>query len=173
DWAAEWLARLCASYRTGSLVGAGCRVAILGRPNAGKSTLFNALLGSSRAIVTDVPGTTRDTLHATVDVRGVPVEIVDTAGLRETEGAVERIGGERAREAGETADAVLYVFDAALGWSGEDAGSVAALDGTPVVTIANKIDRLRDRAPSGPPGAKPLSGISPDAGVKLAEILGE
>src|SRR5262249_44538922 len=111
--------------------------------------------------------------HATVDVRGVPVEIVDTAGLRETEDAVERIGVERAREAGETADAVLYVFDAALGWSGEDAGSVAALDGTPVVTIANKIDRLRDRAPSGPPGAKPLSGISPDAGVKLAEILGE
>src|SRR5262245_36232559 len=71
--AASALAGLAASYETGRLLSAGCRVAILGRPNAGKSTLFNALLGSSRAIVTDVPGTPRDTLHATVDIRGVPV----------------------------------------------------------------------------------------------------
>ena len=171
--AGESLARLSESYRTGSLVASGCRVAILGRPNAGKSTIFNALLGSSRAIVTDVPGTTRDTLHATVDVRGVPVEIVDTAGLRETEDRVERIGVERAREAGQTADAVLYVFDARLGWSGEDASAAASFDGKPLAVIANKIDTLPASWDGQPDGARPLSGISPSAGETLGEILAE
>jgi tRNA modification GTPase len=108
-----------------------------------------------------------------VDVRGVPVEIVDTAGLRETEDAVERIGVERAREAGETADAVLYVFDAAVGWSPEDEAAVAALQGTPVVTIANKIDKLSGRAHTGPGEVQALSGIAPGAGARLADILAE
>jgi tRNA modification GTPase len=171
--AASSLDRLAASYKTGRLLASGCRVAILGRPNAGKSTIFNALLGSSRAIVTDVPGTTRDTLHATVDVRGVPVEVVDTAGLRESDDLVEKIGVERAREAAETADAVLYIFDAALGWTEEDASALGALDGKPVVTIANKIDRLTTEAGSSPAGAQPLSGIAPGAGETLAGILAE
>lgn len=167
------LAALAASYETGRLLASGCRVVILGRPNSGKSTLFNALLGSSRAIVTDVPGTTRDTLHGTLDVRGVPVEIVDTAGLRETEDAVEKIGVERAREAGLAADAVLYVFDSAVGWSNEDESALAGLDGRPFVVIANKIDRVAGRRPVAPPGARPLSGIARDAGEKLARILAD
>ena len=167
------LESLAASYETGRLLASGCRVAILGRPNAGKSTIFNALLGSSRAIVTDVPGTTRDTLHGTVDVRGVPVELVDTAGLRETDDRVERIGVERAREAAETADAVLYVFDAAAGWSEEDASALAALDGKPVVTIANKIDRLTVGLSNSPEDSRRLSGIAPGAGETLAGILAE
>jgi tRNA modification GTPase len=173
--AEESLARLCASYRTGGLVAAGCRVAILGKPNAGKSTLFNALLGSARAIVTDVPGTTRDTLHATVDVRGVPVELVDTAGLRETQVTVEKIGVERAREAGLGSDAVLYVFDAGAGWSGEDAAAVASLDGRPVAVIANKTDTLsKPLSGSGAPaGAHPLSGVAPCAGEALGQILAD
>jgi tRNA modification GTPase len=172
--AVEILGRLAASYETGRLLSAGCRVAILGRPNAGKSTLFNALVGSARAIVTDVPGTTRDTLHATADVRGIPVELVDTAGLRETEDTVERIGVLRAWEAGEASDLVLYVFDAAVGWSQEDAAALARFDGAPALIIANKIDRLSGRPLAGaPPGATPLSAISPEAGKKLHELLEE
>jgi tRNA modification GTPase len=165
------LASLAASYRTGRLLSAGCRVAILGPPNAGKSTLFNALLGSSRAIVTDVPGTTRDTLHGTLDVRGVPVELVDTAGLRETEDAVERIGVDRAREAGQTADAVLYVFDAAAGWKTEDDAALGAFAGRPIVLVANKSDLLEKTAPALPDAANLLSGIAPEAGRRLAELL--
>jgi tRNA modification GTPase len=172
--AARTLACLTASYETGRLLSAGCRVAILGRPNAGKSTLFNALAGSARAIVTDVPGTTRDTLHVTVDVRGIPVEIMDTAGLRDTEDAVEKIGVLRAREAGRGADLVIYVFDAVPGWSGEDAEALEDLASGPVLIVANKIDRLAGGIfDGGPAGAVPLSGIASDAGSRLQSLLAE
>ena len=183
--ARESLTRLAATYDTGRLLAAGCRVAILGRPNAGKSTLFNALLGTERAIVTDVPGTTRDTLEAALDVRGVPVELVDTAGLREAHDEVERLGVGRARDEGERADAVLYVFDAALGWSAEDESAVSGLDGKPVAIVANKMDRLRERddwtrprdglrraqAKTCPRDFLPVCGLAPDAGSKLRELL--
>jgi len=168
--ARDALARLAASYDTGRLLSAGCRVAILGRPNAGKSTLFNALLGTARAIVTDVPGTTRDAIEATVDVRGVPVDLVDTAGLRETDDRVERIGVARAREEGERAAAVLYVFDASEGWSEEDRAAVAALNGKPVAVVANKIDRLAKDADL-PDAALALCGLAPDAGARLHALL--
>ena len=172
--AGETLRRLAASYETGRLLSAGCRVVIVGRPNAGKSTLFNALVGSARAIVTDVPGTTRDTLHATADVRGIPVELVDTAGLRETEDTVERIGVLRAWEAADASDMVLYVFDAAVGWTPEDAAALARFDGVPALVIASKIDRLSGRPLDGaPPGATPLSGIAPEAGQTLRALLEE
>jgi tRNA modification GTPase len=185
--ARESLTRLAATYDTGRLLAAGCRVAILGRPNAGKSTLFNALLGTERAIVTDVPGTTRDTLEAALDVRGVPVELVDTAGLREAHDEVERLGVGRARDEGERADAVLYVFDAALGWTAEDESAVSALDGKPIAVVANKMDRVREQGDStrprdwtaagaGPFGTCPrdileVCGLAPDAGSKLRDLL--
>jgi tRNA modification GTPase len=166
------LALLAATYEAGRLLSSGCRVALLGRPNAGKSTLFNALVGSARAIVTEVPGTTRDALEATIDVGGIPVAVVDTAGLRETEDVVERIGVQRAREAGESADAVLYVFDAAAGWSFEDAAAAASFDGRPVMLIANKIDRVSQAAGRAEPGM-PLCGIAADAGEKLHALLSQ
>src|SRR5262249_49997998 len=115
------------------------RIAILGRPNAGKSTLFNALAGTPRAIVTEVPGTTRDTLEVLLDIGGVPVVLVDTAGLRATADPVERIGVERAREAAANADAVLYVYDASRGWSEEDAAA-SEFTGKSVLLFANKVD---------------------------------
>jgi tRNA modification GTPase len=177
--ARDSLERLASTYDTGRLLSAGCRVAILGRPNAGKSTLFNALLGTERAIVTDVPGTTRDTLEATLDVRGIPVDLVDTAGLRETREEVERIGVARARDEGERAAAVLYVYDASAGWAAEDEDALAALDGKPVAIVANKIDRIRE-SPRGqiPKGSAPaavhclaLCGLSAGAGAKLRDLL--
>lgn len=169
--AADSLAALSATYETGRLLSAGCRVAILGRPNAGKSTLFNALAGSARAIVTEVPGTTRDTLEAIVDVKGIPVAIVDTAGLRQTEDLVESIGVERARREGETADSILYVFDASEGWIEEDRAAAASFDGVPVAIVANKMDRLGDSSLTGPPGATLLCGLAPDAGERLSALL--
>jgi tRNA modification GTPase len=172
--ARDVLARLAASYETGRLLSAGCRVVILGRPNAGKSTLFNALVGSGRAIVTEVPGTTRDTLEATIDLCGVPVDLVDTAGLRDTDDRVEKIGVERARKEGERAAAILYVYDASEGWTDADRAAVASFDGRPVAVVANKIDRLGRNAPSAPSGdvaALPLCGLSPEAGATLRGLL--
>jgi tRNA modification GTPase len=165
------LARLAATYRTGRLLSGGCRVAILGRPNAGKSTLFNALVGSARAIVTEIPGTTRDALEALVDVRGIPVTLVDTAGLRESGEPVERIGVARAREEAARADAVLYVFDGSAGFSAEDASAVAEVSGKPRILVANKADRAS--AGPLPESATPVCGLAPDAGARLTELLGE
>jgi tRNA modification GTPase len=172
--ARDSLARLAATYGRGRLLSAGCRVAILGRVNAGKSTLFNALLGTARAIVTEVPGTTRDTIEATIDVRGIPVELVDTAGLRETDDRVEKLGIERAREEGKTAAAILYVFDASAGWAEEDGAALAALDGKPVALVANKIDRrsvTRFGPAEGPRPALALCGLAPEAGASLRTLL--
>ncbi len=170
DEAAAELGRLAATYRTGRLLSGGCRVAILGRPNAGKSTLFNALAGSARAIVTEIPGTTRDALETTVDIRGVPVTLVDTAGLRESEDPVERIGVARAREEAERADAALYVFDASTGFDTEDARAVAALGQKVRVLVANKADR--PSAGPVPEGAHRLSGLDAGAGRLLRDLIG-
>jgi tRNA modification GTPase len=173
--AREELARLAGSAQRGRLLAEGARVVLLGPPNAGKSTIFNALIGTERAIVTEVPGTTRDTLDAALDIGGVPVELVDTAGLRPTEDPVERMGVARARAAAGGADAVLYVFDAAAGWSPEDSGTVESLDGTRLLVIANKIDTVQ-KAGAGktwdlPRPTLPLCGIAADTGEKLRAEL--
>jgi len=169
--AAAELERLISTYRTGRLLSAGCRVVVLGRPNAGKSTLFNALVGSARAIVTEIPGTTRDALEATVDIAGVPVTLVDTAGLRETDERIERIGVERAREEAERADAILHVLDASKAEAPADFEPLVAGD-RPLLRVANKIDRATSEgiAAAGP-GALPLCGLSPEAGSALREAL--
>jgi len=108
------------SFLRGRAVTAGLTAVILGRPNAGKSTLLNFLCGSDRAIVTEEPGTTRDLLRETVELGGLPVTFVDTAGIRSGAGRVEGIGIERAREAARTADLVLYLIDSSVGRSAED-----------------------------------------------------
>ena len=105
------LSRLLATAQRGKLLKTGVRTAIIGRTNAGKSSLLNALAGYERAIVTDIPGTTRDTVEESVLCGGVLLRLIDTAGIRETEDAVEKLGVERSRRALEEADLVLAVFD--------------------------------------------------------------
>lgn len=123
--------------------GAGERkpvVAILGRPNAGKSTLFNALVGSDRAIVTATPGTTRDAITETVEIAGESVTLVDTAGLRDATEEVERIGVDVATRAGENADLVLYVVDALAGRNEEDEDFLRGGRGEKTLVVMTKAD---------------------------------
>jgi tRNA modification GTPase len=127
---------LLRTYARGRLLRNGLHVAITGRPNAGKSSLLNALLGSDRAIVTDQPGTTRDVIEESADFDGIPVVLADTAGLRDSDDEVERIGVERARQVAAAADVVLVVLDTARPLAGQPA--LLEADGS--VAVLNKID---------------------------------
>jgi tRNA modification GTPase len=111
---------LSESYRRGRATTSGLTLVILGRPNAGKSTLLNRLVGSDRAIVTPIPGTTRDIVRETIEIGGLPVTIADTAGLRTRADIVEEIGVARAREAAGHADVILYLVDSVVGLTDED-----------------------------------------------------
>lgn len=111
---------LAQTYRRGRATTSGLTLVILGRPNAGKSTLLNRLVGSDRAIVTPIPGTTRDIVRETIEIGGLPVTIADTAGLRTSGDVVEEIGVARAREAAASADIILYLVDASAGLTTED-----------------------------------------------------
>src|SRR6185503_19198124 len=123
------IAKLLASAERGRVFREGVRLVIVGRPNAGKSSLMNLLLGEHRAIVTSVPGTTRDVIEESANIRGIPITAVDTAGLRETADVVERIGVERAERALETASLVLFIVDASVGWTEEDESIAARIGG--------------------------------------------
>jgi tRNA modification GTPase len=120
----------------------GLRVAIVGRPNVGKSSLLNALSRSERAIVTDLPGTTRDLVDSAVVIEGVPVTLLDTAGIRRTDDPVERLGIARSREALASADAVLLLHDLSEGWTAADEALRAEVPaGVPLLLVGNKADR--------------------------------
>ena len=112
DFYIDTLDRMAASYRVGRIIRSGVRLALIGLPNVGKSSIFNSLLGRDRAIVTHLPGTTRDTLSEALSLNGLPVNLVDTAGIRETEDIVEKIGVERTRTAITEADFVIAVIEA-------------------------------------------------------------
>ena len=120
DSSAAALDRLLATCRRGKVLKSGVRTAIVGRPNAGKSSLLNALAGYDRAIVTDIPGTTRDTVEESVLCGGVLLRLTDTAGIRDTEDTVEQLGVERSRKALEAADLVLAVVDGSVPMTEED-----------------------------------------------------
>ncbi len=138
----ERMRTLLATAHAGQILREGARVPIMGRPNVGKSSLFNALLRDARAIVTPHPGTTRDALEETVDLCGVAVRLIDTAGVRDTNDEIEQLGVERARQALSTADAVLFVLDATEPDTREDRELARELRGTgvPVLCVANKQD---------------------------------
>jgi tRNA modification GTPase len=128
------------SFDYGRIVHDGLRLAIVGRPNAGKSSLFNRLVERDRAIVTATPGTTRDLVTERVAIHGIPIELIDTAGLREATDEVETIGIAKSREAMADADLVLLVIDASAPLHEEDAATLASLEGRPALVAANKVD---------------------------------
>ena len=134
----DGLERLARSFAYGKLVHQGFTLAIVGRPNVGKSSLFNRLLEQDRAIVTEIPGTTRDTISETASLNGIPVRFIDTAGIREGEDRVEKLGIERSYQALADADLTLVVLDASEPIRNED----RALIDRPVrrLVIANKVD---------------------------------
>ena len=132
------------SYKFGRALREGYSLAIVGRPNAGKSSLFNALLGRDRAIVTAVPGTTRDLITERLSLDGIPLEVVDTAGLRETADEVEALGVARARSTLGEAAAVLLVIDATEPLADEDRALLAAANARPFLCVVNKVDLLDD-----------------------------
>ena len=132
---------LSAAAHQGSLLRDGMTAVIAGRPNAGKSSLLNYLAGHEAAIVTDIPGTTRDLLREHVNLDGMPLHLIDTAGLRESGDAVEQEGVRRAKREMHNADRVLLVVDATLGLTAEDKSILKELPGSLAVTLVfNKID---------------------------------
>lgn len=132
--------QILATADRGELLRTGLKVAIVGRPNVGKSSLLNAWSRSDRAIVTDLPGTTRDVVDSQLVVGGIPIQVLDTAGIRETEDVVEKIGVERSRQAAQSADLVLMVIDASVGWSEKDLEIYETVRDRPVILVINKID---------------------------------
>jgi tRNA modification GTPase len=134
------IAALAATYRQGRIYREGISVVIAGRPNVGKSSLLNRLLGEKRAIVTSIPGTTRDFIEETVDLGGIPVRLTDTAGLRPPENAIEREGIDLVWERLETADAVLVLLDGSADLTADDRELLAKMTAKPMLPVLNKSD---------------------------------
>lgn len=128
------------SASTGRILQEGLRVAIIGKPNVGKSSLMNSLLKEARAIVTEIPGTTRDTIEEHLSVRGIPVRLTDTAGIRQTSDIVEKMGIEKSRESFNQADLVIFILDLSSPLSEEDREIIARINGEKTIVVLNKID---------------------------------
>jgi tRNA modification GTPase len=124
----------------GQILRRGLRAAIIGQPNAGKSSLLNQLLGRDRAIVSSLPGTTRDTIEETANIRGIPVLFIDTAGLRESSDETEKEGVRRSRQSLAEAELILHVFDSSEPFTPADAALLAEFPGKPRILVRNKAD---------------------------------
>src|SRR5579864_4899352 len=159
----ERLAHVLGEARQGALLREGLSVVLAGQPNVGKSSLLNALAGAELAIVTPIAGTTRDKVTQTIQIEGIPLHMIDTAGLRETQDEVEKIGIERTWGEIERADVVLHLLDARVGMTDEDVNIAARFpQGVPVVRVLNKTD-LTDVGPS-------VNTIDDVAGADLREV---
>ena len=134
------LEKLLSSADDGRMLKEGIRTVIVGKPNAGKSSLLNLLVGEERAIVTDIAGTTRDTLEETVNLGDVTLNVIDTAGIRNTEDTVEKIGVERAKKISEDADLILYVIDSSIPLDENDENIVRLIQGRKTIILFNKSD---------------------------------
>lgn len=132
--------KLYNSAESGKILREGLKTVIVGKPNVGKSSLLNAILGESRAIVTDIPGTTRDIIEEFININGIPLKIIDTAGIRETEDIVEKIGVEKSRESLSNADLVIIVLDASRKLSEEDINILEDAKDKKAIVLINKTD---------------------------------
>src|SRR5262249_18603303 len=136
----DGLAEIASSFAIGRYIKQGFDLAIVGRPNVGKSSIFNRLIGADGAIVTEVPGTTRDALHESTSIRGIPVRLIDTAGIRETTDLVESIGITRTREAIADADIQFLVLDASEPLTADDKNLISQTPTQSRIIILNKTD---------------------------------
>ena len=138
--AQEEISHLLKTASDGKIIKEGIRTVILGKPNAGKSSLLNVLVGENRAIVTDIEGTTRDILEEYINLHGISLRMIDTAGIRETEDVVEKIGVNRARDMAKEADLILYVVDSSRPLDENDEEIISMLDSRKAIVLYNKTD---------------------------------
>jgi tRNA modification GTPase TrmE len=175
------ISNLLESSDTGRIISEGLKVAIIGKPNVGKSSLMNNLLKENRAIVTDIPGTTRDTIEESLSVRGIPVRLTDTAGIRETEDVIEKIGIERSKESFNTADLVIFIIDTVSGIGEEDLEIISHINSRRVIVVLNKIDlsggfdprQIRELLPDAvfiPASMKSMAGV-PDIEQQIVDMV--
>lgn len=173
EWVLGRIRALLDGARQGKLLREGFRVVLAGRPNVGKSSLLNRLVRENRAIVTDVPGTTRDVIEEWINLRGLPVVLADTAGIRETGDVVERLGVDRSRAMLEQADLILLVLDATQGLTAEDRALSQLLpEKTERVGLLNKVDLAATAAMSEVSGllGAPVMGVSAHTGAGIDEL---
>ena len=136
----DMIGKLLSTASTGRMIREGIKVAIVGKPNVGKSSLMNSLLRETRAIVTEIPGTTRDTIEEAVSIRNIPVYLVDTAGIRETSDKVEKIGIEKSKEAFNNADFIIFILDGSQDISEEDRNIMDYIGKRKSMVLINKRD---------------------------------
>ena len=167
--------KLASTFQAGRLIREGLRVALVGRPNVGKSSLFNALLGSDRAIVTEIAGTTRDQIHERFTVNNIPISLIDTAGLRETSDTVESIGVARSRATMADADLVVVMLDASEKLTAADLEILASVTAVDHLIAVNKIDKVgenvvADLIADNPDHSSRIVKISAKTGAGLVEL---
>ena len=178
-WVREEIVKLLQTSSQGKILREGLSTVILGRPNVGKSSLLNSLVHENKAIVTDIAGTTRDIIEEYVNVRGVPLRLVDTAGIRETEDIVERIGVERSREALKGADLILLVLNYGEALSPEDERLFETIQHMDYIVVVNKtdleqkinLDRVRELA--GSHRVVTTSLMQDEGAIELEEAIAE
>ncbi|MBA4422873.1 MAG: tRNA uridine-5-carboxymethylaminomethyl(34) synthesis GTPase MnmE [Syntrophus sp. (in: bacteria)] len=172
---------LAATYRRGRIIREGIGVVIAGRPNVGKSSLLNRILGEKRAIVTPIPGTTRDFIEETVNIGGIPVRLTDTAGIRPPENAIEKEGIDLVWERLVTTDAILVLLDGSMALTPEDQGLLLQMHAKPMIPVINKSDLpqrldealLRGLLPAGTPPAVRISAKYGDGIDRLTAAIHE
>ncbi|MBE6050530.1 MAG: tRNA uridine-5-carboxymethylaminomethyl(34) synthesis GTPase MnmE [Clostridium sp.] len=157
----------------GRIIRDGLKLAIVGKPNVGKSSLLNTLLREKRAIVTDIPGTTRDVIEEFVNLDGIPVKIIDTAGIRETEDVVERIGVERSKEKMNEADLVILVLDSSRSLDEEDKEIIKYVEDKKYMVLLNKVDLESKITEEDLSGLENIIKISAKSGFGIEDLKGK